>query len=256
MASANAVGKPALKERHQIILFGGHGSSTIFSSVAAQQAQNDAKQSLAGAILLSRCHAAFLEEILSLGDWPSLKLGLDLTNFQTPKNLLIPPESLQKNPIVQATIICLYQLLRYIAEVERPDSPLDASGKQVLESVGVCSGLLPATVVATSTTTSELVENGVAAFRLAFRIACRSAIHGHSYKKERENSESWTLIVIGLDQAQAKEKLESFCAQVSKQMQQGLSPARFVKTDYIGSTTINSIICYFKRKYGLGDWPK
>ena len=255
MASAIGAGKPVLGERNQIVLFGGHGSTTTFSSVAAKRAQSDSDQSASGAIFLLRCHAAFLEECLGLEYWLLPKLGLNLTDFQNPKNFLIPPESLQKNAVVQATTICLYQLLRYIAEVERPNSQLDASGKQVLETVGVCSGLLPAAVVATSATTSELIENGVSAIRLAFRIACRSAIYGHCYTGGKGNNGSWTLIVKGLDRAQAEEKLENYYAHVSDQTQLGIS-LMAVRSNYLGSTTIYPLICYFKRKYGLSDWTQ
>ena len=229
MNSTNPAGQPASTERHQIILFGGHGSPTIFSSVPAHRAEDDANQSAAGAIFLSRCHAAFLEEYLSLDDTSRRKLGLDLANFQSPKYFLNLPQSLHENAIVQATTICLYQLLRYIAEVERPGSRLDASGKQVLETVGVCSGLLPAAVVAASRTVSELIDYGVAAFRLAFRIAYRSAIHGHNHERDAETKGSWTLIVIGLSQDQAEEKVERFCVQVSEQLQHDLPPDRLTR---------------------------
>ena len=216
MASADSAHKVASGERRQIILFGGHGSTTIFSPVAAKRAQFDSDQSTAASILLSRCHAAFLEECLGLDDWTRSKLDLDLTNFQTPKNLLVPPQSFWKNPVLQATTVCLYQLLRYIAEVERPDSRLDGSGKQILETVGVCAGLLPAAVVATSKSVTDIVKNGVAAFRLGFRIACRSAIHGRGYEGDKGDNESWTLVIIGLRHIEVAEKLESFCIQVSE----------------------------------------
>lgn len=129
MASKIAAGRSAPQDRHQIVSFGGHGSTTIFPSVAAQRAQSDFDQSDSGAIPLLRCHAAFLEECLGLEDWPLSKLGLNVTDFQNQKNFLHPLEPLQKNPIVQATTICLYQLLRCIAEVECPNPQLDASGK-------------------------------------------------------------------------------------------------------------------------------
>lgn len=212
----NRACQPASEERHQILLFGGHGSSTIFSSVAARRAEDDANHSAAAAIFLSRCHAAFLEEYLSLDDVSKKNLGLDLAHFQDQQQFLVPPQIFHRNAIVQATTICLYQLLRYIAEVERPGSRLEASGKRILETVGVCSGLLPAAVVAASRSIHEFIEYGVAAFRLAFRIAYRSAVHGLSYERDAGKKGPWTLLVIGLNMSQAEEKAERFRVQVNQ----------------------------------------
>ena len=141
----------------QVIVFGGHGSSTIFSSKASRQAQDDVQQSLAAAIFLSKCQAAFLEDCLDIGHDSRQMLGIGSDKFEHLKDLLIPSERLWQNPIIQAVTICLYQLLRFIAEVERPTSTLRASGKQLLESVGVCSGLLPAAVAATSGTINDII---------------------------------------------------------------------------------------------------
>lgn len=256
MVSANAAGNSAPAERHQIVLFGGHGSPTIFSPVAARRAKTDAKDSAPGAILLSRCHAAFLEECLGLEDTSRRKLGLDLTNFQSPKSFLVPSESLQKNPIIQATTICLYQLLRYTAEVDSPGSRLEVSGKQVLETVGVCSGLLPAAVIATSATIPELIDHGVASFRLAFRIACRSAIYGHGYEGGTDRIGSWALIIIGLNQRQAEEQVKNFCVQVSEEAQKYLPSAWAAISDCSGQTATNPIICYPNGQYDFRDGPE
>ena len=224
MISSQATGKAITERRHQIVFFGGHGSSTIFSSVASERAQYDAQNSVMGSLFLSRCHAAFLEECLDLEASLRRKLNLDVADFQKVADFLVPPESLHNNPIIQAATICLYQLLRYFAEIENPDSRPEPSGKQILEAVGVCSGLLPAIVVATSSTTHELLEHGVAAFRLAFRIARGSATYGLNYEKPTEKRDSWTLIVVGSSQGQVCERLESFYVHVSKHVWRCLFP--------------------------------
>ncbi|KAL8861117.1 MAG: hypothetical protein Q9178_002331 [Gyalolechia marmorata] len=205
--------------RNQVVLFGGHGSSTLFSSVASKRARQDSQSSAACSIFLSRCHAAFLEDCLRLGEDSGHILNQELrTIFQDIDNFLTPPASVQSNAVVQAVTICLYQLLRYIAEADGPGSRLDPTGRHILEAVGICSGLLPSAVVATSQSTQELIENGVAACRLAFYVAYRSTLHGHMYESPDEESRSSTLIVTGITQEEIEQKEISFCAQYKRQL--------------------------------------
>ncbi|KAI4262752.1 MAG: hypothetical protein L6R42_002078, partial [Xanthoria sp. 1 TBL-2021] len=214
MSPSQSSDKPKSIRKQQIVIFGGHGSSTLFSGVSSERARQDSQTSAACSIFLSRCHAAFLEDCIGLGEDSGLTLGGDLrTIFQNRENFLKPPISVQNNAVVQAVTICLYQLLRYIAEADGPERRLDPTGSHILEAVGICSGLLPSAVVATSQSVSELVENGVAAFRLAFYIAHRSILHGLLYGSPDDMSRSWTLIVTGMSQLEAEENVNSFCAQ-------------------------------------------
>ncbi|KAL8893769.1 MAG: hypothetical protein Q9192_004942, partial [Flavoplaca navasiana] len=201
-------------KKHQVVIFGGHGSSTLFACAASERAQRDAQSSAACSIFLSRCHAAFLEDCLRLGPDPGQTISEEIrTILQNRDNFLAPPVTVQSNAIVQAVTICLYQLLRYLAEADGPEPRLPPDGSHILESVGVCSGLLPSAVVATSQSISGLIEHGVAAFRLAFYIAHRSVLHGHVYELPDDKHRSWTLIVTGMSELEADKKVERFRAQ-------------------------------------------
>lgn len=76
------------------------------------------------------------------GDWRKV--------FQNRDDFLRPPVSIQDNAVVQAVTICLYQLLRYIAEANGLERRLDPIGSHILEAVRLYSGLLLSAVMATS----------------------------------------------------------------------------------------------------------
>lgn len=217
MSPSQSSEEPKSIHKHQIVLFGGHGSSALFSSAASERARKDCQTSAACSIFLSRCHAAFLEDCLRLGEeaHQTFRGGLRKV-FQNRDDFLRPPVSVQDNAVVQAVTICLYQLLRYIAEADGPERRLDPTGSHILEAVGLCSGLLPSAVVATSQSVSDLIEHGVAAFRLAYYIAHRSVLHGLLYELPGDTSRSWTLIVTGMSPFEAEENLDTFCTQVSE----------------------------------------
>ena len=255
MGSTQPSGEPEPFRRNQVVLFGGHGSSTIFSSLASKRARHDSQTSAPCSIFLSRCHAAFVEDCLRLGEESNHILTQDFrTIFQNRDNFLTPPVSVQNNAIVQAVTICLYQLLRYIAEADGPDPRLDPTGRHILEAVGICSGLLPSAVVATSRSTQDLIENGVAACRLAFYVAYRSTLHGRTYESPNEENQSSALIVTGISQVEADEKLNSFCSQVSEPWSNFEVPSELHNTNGLVQSAVDSEIRCLGRKYPFSDW--
>lgn len=198
----------------RVVLFGGQGSSNIFSTNSSCLAAEDARQSTAGALFVSRCHAAFLEDCLSIEIELRKSINLNLADFHDPKDLITPQQSLHTNPIIQATTLCLYQLLHYLAEIERLDPNLTTLTSHVQETTGICSGLLSAAVVATSKDTMTFISHGIAAFRLAFWTAFRSAVHGSAVEGVTERPKQWSLIVMGLSRDELERKMEMFQRQV------------------------------------------
>lgn len=213
-----ATNKPKATARHRIVLFGGQGTPSLFSAAAARCAEDDVNQCTAAAMFLSGCHAAFLDECLSLDLVSRRKVGLNPTDFRHPKDLLIPQQSFHDNAIIQAATICLYQLLHYLAEIERSGSSLDASSERTLETTGMCSGLLSGVVVAAAKTMQDFTSFGIAAFRLAFRIAYRSAMHGYDSDQAQNRKAPMSLLIIGLGRGQVEERLQNFCIQVSEML--------------------------------------
>jgi Starter unit:ACP transacylase in aflatoxin biosynthesis len=216
-----AQNSPALSGR-RVVLFGGQGSLSLFSSPAASCAENDARSSVSGAELVSRCHAVFLAECRSLDTHTKVVVGLDPTQFTDLGDFLKPPPQFHHNGVVQATTICLYQLLHYLAEMEQSSLGLNYPTDQVLETTGFCSGLIAAAVVASSNSASEFLKFGIEAFRLAFWIGYRTVIESKKQGQPQNLEAPWSLVVIGLTQEEVEEHRRKFSTQVINPLQKGL----------------------------------
>nr|ALQ32935.1 putative polyketide synthase [Fusarium sacchari] len=158
----------------RLVLFGGQGSQSIFLPNAANTAEKDAQSSSAGSIILSKCHAAFLEEISSLEPGAKESLGIDVHSFTSPRHLLRPSEQYHTHPALQATTIYLCQTLRYLAVTIQEYESIEHSFDALQSTAGFSSGILPAATVACSSCLDEFVASSVQGFRLAFWVALRS----------------------------------------------------------------------------------
>ena len=199
----------------RIVLFGGQGSSALFSPLAALTIQKDAEASVSGLILASKCHAAFLEELSSLDGETKRLLGVDIAHFYALKDFLVPSHDYHQHGLVQSTTLCLYQLLHYLAEIERSGASFGSSLDRILETTGFCAGLIPAVVVAASDTAEKFVRFGVEAFRLSFWIGCRATAASRRVLSNQLPEQSWSLVVLGLDREQVAERLREFDERVS-----------------------------------------
>ena len=194
-----------------IILFGGQGSSHIFSPSSSGAAKKNAKRGLHSALLLSKWHVAFLEEIAALGHNLQPSLQLNPSDFLHQNDLLEIPQRLHRNPLIQSITICLYQLLHYVAELE--DWRLgktENSTPKFLETTGICCGLLSAAVVAASKDLSDAVSYGIEALRLAFSIGVRVMLQTQAHTKDADGELSCCLIVMELRRAEVAAELDSF----------------------------------------------
>lgn len=203
------------EQRNRIILFGGQGSPSLFSHAAVAAAEHNSKSSLSAAALASRCHAAFLEEYGSLCAQERQILGIDIKRFQHLNSFLDPCVEYRRNGLIQSTMICLYQLIQYVAEVERSTLENGRLAEQILETTGFCSGLIPAAVVASSQTSSDIIKFGTEAFRVAFWTACRTVFEGQKQIKALTDHDTWSIVVRGFTRSQVEEHLNLFSQQVS-----------------------------------------
>ncbi|KAF4332180.1 polyketide synthase [Fusarium beomiforme] len=159
---------------HRLVLFGGQGSQSIFSQNAANTAEQDAYSTIAGSILLSKCHAAFLGEIASLDAESRKLLVIETDYFIAPRNLLRPAEEYHIHPVLQATTVYLCQVLRYLTDILEGNETFEDSFNTLEATAGFSSGMIPAALVASSPNIDDFVSSAVEGFRLAFWIACRS----------------------------------------------------------------------------------
>ena len=186
----------------------------MFSDSAAAAVKDITSNSAVAAIFVSRCHAAFLEEYLSLTPQEQELIGVDLDTLHDQSAFLAPGKDHRCNGLIQATTICLYQILLYISEAEQQAVELGDLTEHILETTGLCSGLIPAAVIASSSTLVDVVNYGVEAIRVAFWTAYRVVLEGQKQAGVLDNHDAWSLAVLGLSLSQVKEELERFCVQV------------------------------------------
>lgn len=254
-----------LKE-HRLILFGGQGSPTIFSPNAVATAEQDVRSINAGSILLSRCHAFFLEEIASLDTKSRHTLAIATSGFTSPFDLLKPPVQYHTHPVLQATTIYLCQLLRYLAEILHQDESYECSFDKLQATAGFSFGILPAAVVAGSRTVDEFVASGVQGFRLAFWIACRTLFWAVKTAYDGDDSSEYvnpeatlSLVTRGLSQAQIEHMLShnSFQGNGPAQAPRHQQRPHRMKISAISSSATVSIsgpvsdLCAFQRQLQL-----
>ncbi|KAM0211985.1 hypothetical protein ACHAQD_009974 [Fusarium lateritium] len=197
----------------RLVLFGGQGSQSIFSPSAAKAAVQDARSFSAGSILLSRCHAAFLQETGTLDGESQERLAINLADFVSSVHLIEPAAQYHTHPVLQATTIYLCQMLRYLA-VTLQDASYKHSFETLESTAGFSSGMIPALVVARSSNLDEFLSSGVEGFRLAFWIAVRSFFWTKSIKAGHNDHVSpeatLSLVTRGLTKAEVEEKLWRF----------------------------------------------
>lgn len=211
------------RQRDRVILFGGQGSSSLFSHAALAAAEDNCKRSLAASILASRCHAAFLEEYGSLHNQERHVLGIDIHNLHSLKDFLNPCQAYHRNGLIQFTTICMYQLIQYTADIDL-STPNDGHlAESILETTGFCSGLLPAAVVVSSQSSSDIIKFGTEALRVAFWIACRTILEGHKQVQGLNDHDAWSIVVKGFTRSQVQEQLDRFTQQVSSRVFQAFS---------------------------------
>lgn len=186
----------------------------MFSDSAFAAIRDIASSSAAAAIFVSRCHAAFLEEYLSLTSREQQLIGADLNTLHDHSAFLAPGKNHQCNGLIQSTTICLYQILLYIAEAEQQAVEFGDLTEHIREATGLCSGLLPAAEIASSSTLVDVLNYGVEAFRVAFWIGYRVVLEGHMHVGVLDNQDTWSLAVLGLTLSQVEEQLKEFCLQV------------------------------------------
>lgn len=204
-----------MSKARKVILFGGQGSQHLFSPQNAFTAAADAKSSAAAAILLSRCHAVFLEDLYSIEVTGSEIFNGLSKHFISPESLLCPGPAFHDNPVIQGTTIALYQLLRYLSYSNGSPSSYDILWDEIQEAAGFCSGILAAAVVCTSSSVEKFIRHGVEAFRLALWTSFRSSVYCEQLLGRPWKDLPWSLVIYGLDKDKVAARLKDFRKQVS-----------------------------------------
>lgn len=241
-----------------MILFGGQGSLTIFSPHTAAAVEEDAR-STSAALLLSRCHATFLEEIASLDIESRKLLGVDTAHFTSPRELLVPNAQYHTHPILQATTVFFCQTLHYLAQTQQLHGTFEESFREITETAGFSSGLLPAAVVARSSTSDDFVVSATAAFRLAFWTACRSYLWTLQLEKddsnlaEADSDATLSLVIRGEAFLDTEGRLAQHVSNHHAEPSSGHSPRRLHISAKLNSNIVSisgpkADLCAFRRQ--------
>ena len=180
----------------RVVWYGGQGTHALFSAFA-DTAKRDAGCCSTAALLLARCHEAFM------GDTELIRSDLERL-FETslpcperPEDLLNIAPQYRSHAILQGVTIVLQQLLRTVSVWHQSGKSFSDWRSDIVECSGICSGLFAASVLATSSDVRQFVAHSVAAFRTAFWTAYRSAEHCASIIGSRFKDVSWNLMLIG-----------------------------------------------------------
>ena len=185
----------------RITLFGGQGSNSLFSNRTTTAAVENLNSSTIAALLLSRCHSAFLGEFLRARTTQAPSVIEELAQLANAADLLNPPSALHSNPIIQGSTLCLHQLLEHVARIVPGNRAVSGTlTDQTDEAVGFCSGILPAAVVSSAESAEQYLTYSVHAIRLAFWIGYRVAEFCEQERGRRWRDEGpWAVVLMKKD---------------------------------------------------------
>lgn len=172
-----------------ILIFGLQGSSSVFSAATAQATRRHVEQNS------SLCRTILDEATKALlADAPAL--GLPVADLFAKTGDILGPHSteINHNPLFQAFFISLHQFIAVAADFENSGRSFEAWVGDVDETVGFCSGLLPAAVLASASTKEEFLGACTQALRASLWIANAAA--------PLTPSQSNTLVIAGIKRAE------------------------------------------------------
>ncbi|KAI1335917.1 ketoacyl-synt-domain-containing protein [Xylariaceae sp. FL0016] len=176
-----------------VLLFSSQGSSSHFTvDVLANLEKHDPRIKVEAQDFLRRCHKALHDEFESLDTEEKESLGSWIfSQMDRPETLIRPPPMCQSHPVIESTTFHVHQVLDLILYRYKEQATT------IAEAAGVCSGMLPAVLVAASFSThDEFLECAVEIFRVAFWIGLRT--HLFCIRRSKHKSLApWTLTVSG-----------------------------------------------------------
>ncbi|KAK4174323.1 putative polyketide synthase [Triangularia setosa] len=199
------------------LLFPGQGSTSHFSDQETIQQILDQlgdDQAVFQGFVQS-CKDHFQEEYNTLTPEDQSLIGdtQDISNFlQDTESFLTPPPALQSHPIFETTTLFIRQVLELILYQSRNDG----SGQPV-ETAGVCTGVLPATLAASypSYLSSQFIRTAAQSYRLAFWIGLRVSQFCRQAGADKWRDLPWALSVFGLPVDQVEQTLGQYIAELT-----------------------------------------
>lgn len=196
-----------------ILVFTGQGSSQHLNEPGSTddlRNQLGEVERLAFADFLLKCQNAFCNEVENVSPEDRLAFDGDAGEIsmlvENPDNLLKPPKELQSDPIFEALSLYTRQILELMAyQTQNPNV-------YVVETSGVCTGVIPAILAASYTSYSSQVFTNAAVegFRLAFWTGLRALLFSKQSSKQNLHSQPCVLGVFGTQDNVLSDKLASY----------------------------------------------
>lgn len=187
------------------LFFGSQGSNAHFTSDVVGElktAPTQVKQVTQD--YLSACFKAFQTELSHVNAEDQKTLGLwNFEQLDRPEALVNPPALSQRDPMVESVSLYIHQVLDLLRHY--------ASGqcKPTAETMGVCSGMIPAVIAAAFSPTqyADFLDYAVDGLRLAFWVGVRTSLFCH-HQRSTTAQGPMALTILGLSAAQVAEKVD------------------------------------------------
>ncbi|CAD6924271.1 unnamed protein product [Tilletia laevis] len=174
-------------------------------------------------VCLKELHSTVVDCFKSLSAQQLNKLQLARDHFDRPETLLGTQGSRILSPssaLAASLRTTAFQLVLYLAKVESAQVSFEDHLGPATKTIGVLgfsSGLISATVVASSRTTLDYLTNSVAAIKVAFWLGLRAdlfkrdAVAAIGDKTDQQYAEaSWSTVVLNADEVALQHELDHF----------------------------------------------
>ncbi|KAK2629894.1 hypothetical protein QTJ16_000714 [Diplocarpon rosae] len=130
---------------------------------------------------------------------------------------------------MESTLTCLAQLSHFIGYYEEYPLEYPSSSTEIL---GICTGLLSASAVASSSSLSSLIPLAVQTVRIAFRLGSRVSTVANQLETPTDQSQTWSTIVVGISRDEAEVAISEF------NTSHGLSNSKCLYISAVGSMSV------------------
>ncbi|KZV60680.1 ketoacyl-synt-domain-containing protein [Peniophora sp. CONT] len=206
----------------EIPIFASQGTGPTITQQAAEKALTCAK-SPGGSLLLTSCFETFHTELSSLDTGELAYMDIDLSDFDHPEALLfLPHPRYHYHRVISWTRFFVLQSLTYLATRSDPSTSAfrtaHTPGAMIL---GFSSGILPACVAGTSSSTIEYITGAIAALRLSIWIGVRTQALRRSALEEagmaKDDTRPWALVFVGWSRENALTHVAAYNTQFANE---------------------------------------
>ncbi|KAI1132517.1 hypothetical protein F5Y10DRAFT_293615 [Nemania abortiva] len=214
-----------------ILLFSGQGSKEHFSDreTVAKLEKRLGSVNSSFQLYLQECLDAFHFECSDLSEKERSVLGCDSSKFyENTEALFFPPESIRSHPVAETISLYIRQILELVVyAVESKAHP------RVVEVTGVCTGLIPAVLAASTLSyeSPEFLDIALHGFRLSFWIGLRSALACHDLHGGLALGPPWVLSTFGWSTNELQTALTEFGGEQNQELNRAVQISAIFDND-------------------------